>query len=112
MSNCSERRALLAVMAKECALLSGEIAALGAAVSAGTAADPATIVVLQGFDSLAQQAQAYGRLLRLLAQDDDPAHGFSALAGQIPLPAVRRRLLAALCLPPAEESAADNEMWG
>ena len=48
----------------------------------------------------------------LLAQDDDPAHGFSALAGQIPLPAVRRRLLAALCLPPAEESAADNEMWG
>lgn len=86
---------LLEAVARECDIIAGNIAALGAQVSGGTADSAA----LQSFDFLAQHAQAQAMLVAHLARMEPGActlDGISRMIDAIPLPQVRARLLTAL----------------
>lgn len=89
--NCSDpwRMRLLETLADESARLGAEVAQLGDAVTGGTA----TVMVLQGFDALSQAAYALARVLeRLCATRLEILDRIE----QVPLPAMRHRLRAAL----------------
>lgn len=83
------RLRLLAALAEECALLGQAIARLGGQVSAGDA----DMMALQDFDAQAQTAAA---LAGVLEQLGDSRHRIVRRLAGVPLPAMRRRLCAAL----------------
>jgi hypothetical protein len=86
---------LLEAVARECCIMSEDIAWLGGQVSSGTAG----IADLQAFDFLAQQAQTQAMLIVQIARLKEGAPVLADMSGlidTIPLPAVRARLLHAL----------------
>lgn len=104
--NCSDgwRMRLLEALAAECAQLGTDVAQLGEAVSGGHA----TLVTLQGFDRLSQSAASLARLLeRTCATRRDIVHCID----QVPLPAIRQRLRAALDLDGVITETDDTVIW-
>ena len=90
-SNCFE--VMLPALAEECELLSRDIARLGAHISAGGR----DMGEIQQFDILTQTAAAIGRLLAGLSHDKGTAE-LELLIAELPMPAVQKRLRAALGL--------------
>jgi hypothetical protein len=113
MSNCSRHLLadLLAALASEWAQIGAEIAGLGEDL----AATRDSVVAMQGFDALSQNAETQGRLLaqlsvlargRTLSRPD-----VMRIVDHLPLPAVRRRLLAAVDMRLPEDGT-ETEIWG
>ena len=114
MSNSSDAAGdvsrLLAAIARECRGLAGEIAGLGGLVSADARA-ASTMVALQNFDYLAQQADAQAALIARLAGGMTRADEMAAAIAVIPLPHVRARLLLALTGAPQAAETGNDEFW-
>jgi hypothetical protein len=113
MSNCSRHLLadLLAALSGEWTRIGAEIAGLGEKLTA----TPACVVAMQGFDALSQNAETQGRLLaqlsvlargRALSQPD-----VMRIVDHLPLPEVRRRLLAAMDISVPDEDGG-TEIWG
>jgi hypothetical protein len=103
---------LLKAVSRECHIMAAEIAALGELLtSGGTGAN--SMIALQSFDYLAQQAGAYGTLMAVLAREGVSVGELMAAIDAIPLPAMRHRLHAALDRAPAldPESHSEAVFW-
>jgi hypothetical protein len=110
MSNFSDARRfrLLAAIARECELMSAQIAELGELVTSGDfGQDP--IIAFQSFDYLTQQANAHGALIGLLARGGVSDDALAATIDAIPLPAMRHRLHTALDHAAAKELQDNSE---
>lgn len=113
MSNCSSPAIadLLQAIGAEWALIGADIARLGETLTA----QPSSIVAMQGFDALSQNAKAQGLMLAQIAYLMRGSHiagpALAHVLDDLPLPAVRRRLLKALEL---DEPAGDTatQLWG
>lgn len=102
---------LLQAIGAEWALIGADIARLGETLSA----QPSSVVAMQGFDALSQNAKAQGLMLAQIAFLMRGGHiagpALAHILDDLPLPAVRRRLLKALDL---EEPQGDSaiQFWG
>lgn len=96
MSNCSKQAArILDALARECRIVADEIARLGGQLSSRVMDGTAHMATFQSFDALSQQAGIQSVLITLMAQSA-ASDALEAAIAEIPLPAMRRRLLGAL----------------
>lgn len=106
MSNSSEETArILNALAQESRILADEIARLGEKLSSRAMCGGDQIVLFQSFDALTQQAGIQSMLIALVAQSAVPDKLEAAIT-DIPLPAMRYRLLDALNRNSKEELSA------
>lgn len=113
MSNCSDPLIadLLQAIGAEWALIGSDIAKLGERLTP----EPSSVVAMQGFDALSQNAKAQGLMLAQIAYLMRGSHiagpALAHVVDDLPLPAVRRRLLKALDLEAPPEDGA-MQIWG